>query len=278
LGEVYLDTNGLVTGILGNKGTPPDPSVLAEKELRSLLFLLDESPGPDSTAFDPKIVVRIVNRLQPLGKTKALAAIQEFTRIKPDSESWRGMHLILRALFDVPESGHFPGIHVGATSPERPADANLIPRFPLVIVDDIPLLLPLFYYGAGGVDGRGVPPDFAFFRDSCSLRQRPLMPTARPFSVLERIMESKQWIYSPSASNWAEAGLVRQLCKLTSTVYDPSATVKKHLAAWSFQLQLGWTSLLKETESLDIHWDVTANCYVFRDGSTLATKKPASRK
>jgi hypothetical protein len=216
--------------------------------------------------FDPRPVVRIVNTLHPLGKTKALAAIQEYARIKPPFPSgpWRGIHLILRALFEVPKSGHFPAMPVGEPFPGMDGNPNLVPRFPLIIVDDIPLTLVQGYLVAGGA---GLPPDFAFFRDSCKWRQRPLLPTSRPFSVLEKIIASDWWV-EPIDSQSIKTGLILQLCRLTSTVYQPR--VSKHADSLA--------DILNETKSLDIHWNPVANCYVFRDGSTLTTKKPASRK
>ena len=82
LGHVYIDDKGRVQDVYGGRGEPPNPALMPEKELRPLLRLIDKAPsfrfGND---YDPLLVIQIVNALQPLGKEKALAAIEEYLRV-----------------------------------------------------------------------------------------------------------------------------------------------------------------------------------------------------
>ena len=101
--------------------------MFTEDELRDLLRLLDTAPGLDGYSYNPLPVIQIVNKLQPLGKEKALAAIAEYVRVSDEWSDFRGprsgMFLVLAVLFDLPDgvysdqAGSF-----GAPSPGPPKD------------------------------------------------------------------------------------------------------------------------------------------------------------
>jgi hypothetical protein len=153
--------------------------MFTEEELRSLLRLLDTAPVLQGSRYNPLSTIRIVNRLQRLGKEKALAAIDEYLRVTPaplDSEANEGVFLVHRVLFDIPEPpGYMPVMWVGAPSPEAPKDPKLLPRFPIVIVDDVPILV-IRGYDILAVPQR-VEEHVAYFRKHGKLRANQLRPT-----------------------------------------------------------------------------------------------------
>ena len=73
-------------------------------------------PGPEYAGYnDPLHLIRVTNYLQPLGKEKALAIIDEYCRIHEPGldETW--LFLVLRTLFEVPQPpGYMPRMKIGA--------------------------------------------------------------------------------------------------------------------------------------------------------------------
>jgi hypothetical protein len=150
LGHLYFTELGIVHH--HHAPTMPVVEVLRlfpEEELRGLLRLLDQAPPPSSDRFQPRLLVQIVNRLQPLGKDKVLAAVTEYLRIAPYygfAHARPGLFLVLRVLFDLPDGmSDYPVMHIGSPTPPPPTDGTSIPRFPLTLSGDIPLLLVCGY-------------------------------------------------------------------------------------------------------------------------------------
>src|SRR5215203_2020444 len=87
---------------------------------------------------DPAVVIAAVNALQPLGKEPALDAIEAQANAGGDAI---GLFWVLRSLFDMPtEPGH-PPVRWGEPDIPPPADPATLPRFPLVLAADAPLLV-----------------------------------------------------------------------------------------------------------------------------------------
>jgi hypothetical protein len=231
---------------------------------------LDLVPSYSSGAsYDPRLIIQAVNTLQPLGKGKALAAIQEYLRITPyietfgqDAHGRDGMFLVLRSLFDIPpDPGYMLPMQVGAPTPNPPKDPKRIPRFPVVIQDDIPFLL----VGGYMLGGFPEPPESALheFRDNGRMRSKPLAPSPHPVAALETLLKT-----------YADYGLSRemlasQLLYLTDSVYplerdESSGYVGKLIDASSEQRD----AALKAVDRLPIRWDAARNEYTFLDGST----------
>jgi len=117
LGCVFMAEDA-VQHVHGGKGTPPDPALISEAELKKLLQeigRLSESRGSD-----PLLYIQLVNTLRPLGKDKALAVIGEYLRVSSPSLGDRiPLFILLRLLFEVPEDpGFMPRMMVGAPSGE----------------------------------------------------------------------------------------------------------------------------------------------------------------
>jgi len=273
LGRVYIDDNGLAQYVYG-QGAPPTAKGADEGALRALLRVIDRAPRISGWEYNPLRVIEVVNALQPLGKEKALEAIDEYLRVASHFHSDAasdGLFLVLRVLFEVPaDPGYMPRMCLGmpAGDPE-PDDRKLLPRYPLHIEGDIPLLL-INGYLLGGVP-EPVRDHVAYFRRKGTLRARPLSPSADPLGALERSRVAMALIHPPGDS-WQDhhRGMVRnQLLHLVDTVYR----IDKKGSGPAFDPGDGadgrWKKIEDEVSSLGIRWDSTKGRYTFKDGTSL---------
>jgi hypothetical protein len=222
-----------------------------ENDLRELLSILDPSGPSLNGRFDPLWVIKAVNTLQPLGKDKAVAAVQEFQRVAPiwlqDSAD---LIFVLRLLFEVPKDpGYMPGVW-GRLSlmPRPPDDPKRIPRFPIVIMEDIPLDVAFFVLSTGQQPSLAA--HVRFYRQRGNIRARPLCPTNKPLEVYPEFLKAYGWLYT----NWQDRELGLSFVKdqfraLLRTVYRGDI----------------------ENRSLPrpIRWDTKLNIYSFLDGTIL---------
>jgi hypothetical protein len=148
LGRVQFK-GGRVSGVVGDYSCLQRPVAVDEGLMRKALRLMEGGASRSESYHDPLHLIRVVNYLQPLGKQKALAIISELVRIDSESSaSW--LFLLLRALFQVPNPpGHMPAVFMGWGSLKPPSDPRKFPRFPALIVDNVPLSL----YSQGSFPG-----------------------------------------------------------------------------------------------------------------------------
>jgi hypothetical protein len=274
LGCVYIDTEGKAQYVFGGKGTPPDPKLFREEELRGLLRLIDDAPYPNGSFYNPRTIIGIVNRLQPLGKEKALAAIDEYLRV---ASSWhsdaRRLFLVLRVLFDVPtDPGYLPRMKIGFPAPwGEPEEPKVIPRFPILLVDDVPLLL-VSGYNLGGRAER-VEKHVEYFRKNGHLRTLPLVPTNRPLTILDHLPAAVEKFFS--ASKWGNPKddmLKHQLFRLIYSVYRKKglAITEDGASYTGYHCKSPtWKEACAAVDKLNIRWDSKKTKYTFPDGSML---------
>jgi hypothetical protein len=261
---VHFNDQGRAVFVIGNSGTPPAADLFDEEHLRSWLQLLDTGPDiDDGGRFRPQDVIKIVNTLQPLGKRKVLALVQEYLRVTSGWHSGR-VHPVLRVLFDVPDKmGRHPPVYPGCCVPEAPKDPNLLPRFPMIVVDGIPLVLVDGYVFGGDPEPADL--QLPYYRDHCSLREKPLRPGPRPWRALKTFMESPKWFYgkdpaSPE-SNDAKILIARQLL----TLMKPSVKVTVDFRSLENQdggkFDREWDALCKRFECSELEWNAVKNQY-----------------
>lgn len=192
LGCVFIE-KGAAQYVYGGKGITPDSSTFTEGELRKLLQLIDSLL--ESRCENPLLYIQLVNTLLPLGKDKALAAIDEYLRVSSDFLGDRTpLFNLLRLLFEVPEDpGFMPRMMVGSPSVKEPEDRKLIPLFPIVLRDDIPLNLVIGYALAGR--RQPVEQHVDYFRKMGRLREHALHPSDHPLELLTILEHSPQWIF-----------------------------------------------------------------------------------
>lgn len=277
LGQVFIDTKDRVQYVFG-AGSPPPSGMFDDEELRKLLVALGEVPSYDSMwRYNPRRVILAVNLLQPLGKEKALAAIEEYLRVASswDDEGRDGVFLVLRTLFDIPaDPGHMPPMMVGAPSVREPKDPKLLPRFPIALEGDIPFLLSEGF----SIGGRPEQPEshVAYFRKHGIIRANPLMPSEEPFTALEAFANSPRWVFKENDSRifGDERGrnfLGNQILRFMDTVYR----VEPEPYSYGALLPLGKENaalrdkLIVEASNLKMKWDGKRNQYTFLDGTTV---------
>jgi hypothetical protein len=264
LGQVYVDRLGKVDYVAGNSGTPPEPTLLSEKELRPLLELLNRPPRPSGRTFSPKEMIGIVNALVPLGKERALALLSEYVRVAP---AWpngpEGLTLVPMVLFDIPSPpDFFPRPILGSPWPEPPGDATRVPRFPIVLVDDVPLLLVSDY----GILGAGAAaPDLEYYRRCCQMRRTCLRPSNQPFGVLQKLLESKAWIYDEkpysASSNTGRVLLINQLLRLVRSVHRTKIDFGKFEGTEGADVDRLWKEEGRILRQLNVFWDTNVSDY-----------------
>lgn len=128
------------------------------------------STPPDQ--YDPGALIEAVNALQPLGDEEALAAVERCAGLS--EEIPYGLFWVLRTLFDITSGRAFPPVLLGSADVPPPPRAERLPRFPIVLVEDVPLLT-VRGYALGGLP-EPVQVHIEFFRSEGQLRAAPLSP------------------------------------------------------------------------------------------------------
>ncbi len=270
-GCVYIDNDGKAQYVFGGGGKPTDPKLLSEMELRSLLRLIDKAPSYHSGyGYDPLAVIRIVNSLQPLGKDRALAAIDEYVRVSSvfHSSGRDGVFLVLRVLFDVPaDPGYMPTMGVGMPLLGAPKDAKRLPRFPIMVQDDVPVLLATGYI----LSGRAEPPErhVTYFREHGRLRDKPLVPGNVPLGLLDSWTKNANWPFANDEASEVKLLLANQLLNMVDSVYRRETDANGYKFRAKNDVDGEWKSIVAEVGKLDIRWSPEKMRFTFKNGSHL---------
>lgn len=191
LGTVHVQADNRVQYVFG-AGAPPKLD-MAEPALRALLATIDAVPSYDAQ-LHPLRLVRAVNALHTLGKDTALAVLSEYLRVSchfVDAGGRAGVFLVLRTLFDpAADPGVFPHMMVGAPRPPFPKQHADAPRFPIVLVDDMPFNV-VSGYSLGGL-AESPEMHLESIRKVGTLRAAPLAPTSTPLDALLRFVGGPQ--------------------------------------------------------------------------------------
>jgi hypothetical protein len=157
--------------------------------------------------YDPGLVAEAVNELQPLGDT-ALQPVERLLSQHDPANPPLGLFWILRTLFDAPE---FPPVRLGEPTVPPPAGAEL-PRFPIVLALDLPLLAVRGYALAGFAEP--VEHHVTYYRQHGTVRTAPLAPGAPDAALAEF---ERQWTsaYGPDAPSEGPAVAREQLARLS---------------------------------------------------------------
>lgn len=280
LGQVYFGKSGRVCDVYG-KGDPPPDGMFEERDLRRMLEALGQVPSYNAggNEFDPRKVIRAVNLLQPLGKDKALAIIDEYLRVTSfwHDSGREGVFVVLRTLFQVPDDpGYMRHMVAGVPDLRPPSDHKLLPRFPITIEEGIPFKLVNGY----SIFGSPESPEWhtEYFREQGTLRKNALVPTDDPVRALTEFMTSPRWRYAGEGearrdSSRADHNLYEQLLRLLDTVIQPEPDDFESLVPWD---DTDTRKLLEHIARLRIRWDADKCVYTFLDGTTLP--KPKSLK
>jgi hypothetical protein len=288
LGSVAIDDDNRVQFLSGTSGADELVAQLGEPELRRLLRLLAQTGGTTLSGYDfnPRCTIAAVNALHPLGKTAGVAVLNEYFRVSFNSR-WgedEGLILVMRALFEVPPlaAGHpqsqpassddpFVVVHPGFFRPPMlgaadwyPHDPGKFPLFPLVMVDDIPLL-PV---GGYTLLGHAESPDehLRYLEQSATWRNGPLKPSSDPLGActkLTALLASDQ-----QKDEQIRPMIARQLLRLIDTVYREPPKDDDGPDPLSMDMAK-FAGVVENVRALNIRWDQKSNCYVLGTGTVL---------
>ena len=156
--------------------------------------LLNAAAALELSTYRPGVVVAATNAMIPLGKEIALQHIEScLTNHNHLNEPAQGLLWVLRTLFDMPSHiGRHPVLRLGGVAAE-PKVPEEMPRFPLALIDDCPLLM-IRGYVLGGV-AEPVEIQLEQYRAAGVIRTEPLVPVPSPDLVLKHFASNYQRAY-----------------------------------------------------------------------------------
>jgi hypothetical protein len=140
--------------------------------------------------YRPRLVVDAVEELRELGKDAALDRVEAESNASPDDV---GSFWVLRVLFDPPPGEPLPPVRLGRPTVDPPPEAGALPRFPIVVVDDVPLLVIRGYALAGKAEPLSA--HIAWYREHGRLRDDPLRPSDDAEAVREHFIATWRKAY-----------------------------------------------------------------------------------
>jgi len=175
------------------------------------ISLLEKADQASIEDYNPSYIIQAVNSLMPLGKEAALTQIDSFLRNRDGRKNAYGMFWVLRVLFEVP-SNHFPPVRIGRPYPPPPPDPAKLPRFPIMIVKDIPLLV-VRGYDIGGLP-EPVMSHVEYFRKYGVVRGQPLAPPATSDGVEQKFLHLWKTAYGDAYAGEALEAIKMQIVRL----------------------------------------------------------------
>jgi len=176
------------------------------KEGHMVTSLLDQAATMSVEDYNPARIVHAVNALVPLGKEAALAQISSYLKTRSKPAEVQGLFWVLRVLFDVPAGQSFPPVRIGQPNIPPPADPGKLPRFPILIVRDIPFLV-VSGYDLGGLP-EAVDAHVTYFRTHGVLRDNPLTPPSSTAGIDQDFLQ--QWRAAYGDAHLADAQRAHQ--------------------------------------------------------------------
>jgi hypothetical protein len=156
------------------KDPSPAGATGSQGAMMSNMPTLDRAARMQFEDYNPDHIIEAVNALQPLGKQKSLELIKSYLDKRDRGNDATGLFWVLRVLFDVPASPGFPPVRIGQPDIPPPASAEALPRFPIALVNDVPLLL-VRGYALGGFP-EPVDAHLTYFQTHGTIRPAPLAP------------------------------------------------------------------------------------------------------
>lgn len=182
------------------------------KGRESMIALLDQAATMRFDDYDPSYVIQAVNALQPLGKEAALEEVALFvSNESPESDNY-GLFWILRVLFEVPAEQGFPPVLLGLPSVAPPADPTRLPRFPIVLIEDVPLLV-ISGYDLGGFP-QPVQEHIDYFQTYGTIRPAPLSPSQDANAIRDAFTQAWAAAYGEQYPSEVMTLIDKQLLRL----------------------------------------------------------------
>jgi len=178
-----------------------------------IISLLERVSMMSVEEYNPRHVIKVVNALQPLGKEKALEVMESYLKTHAKATDTHGLFWVLRVLFDVPAQQGFPPVNIGTPDIPPPAVPGKLPRFPILILRDIPLLLVRGYVLFGFPEPADV--HISYFRIHGTPRENRLEPPASLNGFDEEFLSLWQDAYGDAQSAQALETINIQLARFS---------------------------------------------------------------
>ena len=200
LGYVVLGESGRVVKVVGQGGDVRalcrivGDEALIEDVLTSISHLPRKIQGNELNPLD---FVAVVNKLVPLGRDASLAIVREYIRIV-DGDVPDCLYLIPYILFPDCQAP-LTSLGLGAPEPPRPTEAAACRTFPIVIVNDYPLVLIYGFLLAG----RKQPLEhlLTLFEGDCKPRVKLLCPHGTLDVVMKKISKEYPWVFRDTSES-----------------------------------------------------------------------------
>lgn len=241
-----------------------DLKPLVGEDLFPYIRLIHGSPSVKDDQFDPASLIRAVNGLWPLGKEKALRALQEYDRLATDEDYKRQWEydleklrvvFITRILFERQDGdARMPGYI--AEPNDQPLAPKEWPLDPLVLRNDIPFCLTHGYYLAGFDASDTTALDFCQRR--CGLRRQPLRPRTSPLVAAEAVFALPQWpaLFKTTDEEKRIRTLLRsQAIRSLEHLLSPASTRPDFADQSTEEMDRTWEGYLKDQRLMNARWD-----------------------
>jgi hypothetical protein len=147
---------------------------------------VNAAPKAEGEAFDPAKLVAAVNELVKFGSHRAIEFLRAFrAHERTAGRGGEQIFLVLRAAYDLrPGVAAFPPMLIGGPDWEpSAASVPLLPRFPLVLEADLPLMPVMGWFLGGEAEDPSAHLDW--FEKNGTLRTAPLRPPDDPAAAVD---------------------------------------------------------------------------------------------
>jgi hypothetical protein len=230
--------------------------------IRQLQHLAPKDPYDRA---DSLFYAAATNLLWSMGKEKALSMLIDFSRFNDDNPMRETcLFWLVRVLF-TSQQGYFAWPRLGAPTPAPPKNIRAWPDYPMLVVDGVPLSVPVDFIIAGEPE-----PFEAYVRNNRAdwvLRRAPVSPSDDPFAALNHEHNDPRWDLlvrrdSEATDPWSVEFNWDVISSVRTVVSPPT----EQLFTYPPDFQGAYH---KKYLQLGGHWDAKKMRYVRRDGSIL---------
>lgn len=254
----------------GGQDSPPSEKIISEPDLRRLLDVVgtvdfDKTGGLFGWTFDSLIYIRAVNILLPEGKERILVVLSEYFRVWGVSPLENILALIQLLFESSSQQSTVPAFTQRLYYSPGSSGIEDIPDFPIVIIQDVPILMFGNYMNEGIHDGYNPPRQYLqYLRKQGHLRSQPLHPTDQPLEILVKLV-GEEGIRDDRLSDYDASkrqAFMHQLLRLLRSVApetrlyclapeQPDVKIKAEQ----------WQQILAEASRRTIRWNPSINDY-----------------
>ncbi|MBD2773376.1 hypothetical protein [Iningainema tapete] len=220
-----------------------------------LFAIVHSCSGWNGYTFDPRSYILAVNTIYPEGKSWVISALRDYCHLLIDNGDWiieaTKVFFLLRILFVPKEHNiYFPRIKLGISASSQMLTNHDFPIYPLVLLEDVPLLI-VGEFILGGLPENPLA-QIDFCEHYCQLRTTPLHPPDNPLLLYELL---QRW-----ESETEIAVLQAQLLRLVQTVYTLPGINEPGFFCYLKVPEI-WQQCINTFQNLDAVWNEQQNDY-----------------